>query len=61
LSYKNVLSTQVYVTIDEALFPENDQFHSATAANVKEATKLIEAGFEYVTTFNETMMFRKRK
>jgi len=28
---------------------------------VEEATKLIEQGFEYVTTFDGVMLFRKRK
>lgn len=40
---------------------ESDDYHSATASNVEEAKKLIEAGFEYVCTHNETMLFRKRK
>ena len=30
-------------------------------ANVDKAKKLIEAGFEYVGSHNETMLFRKRK
>jgi hypothetical protein len=35
--------------------------YSAVAGNVDEAKKLIEAGFEYVCSHNETMLFRKRK
>ena len=31
------------------------------ATNVQEAAKLIEAGFEYVTTFDGKMLFRKPK
>jgi hypothetical protein len=38
-----------------------DKYYSKTAKNIEEATKLIENGFEYVTTFNEIMIFRKRK
>jgi hypothetical protein len=40
---------------------ENDDYHSATAKNVEEAQKLVEAGFEYVCDFGETKLFRKRK
>jgi hypothetical protein len=40
---------------------ESDEYRSAVAANVEEAEKLIEAGFEYVCSHNETMLFRKRK
>jgi hypothetical protein len=37
-----------------------DEFYSA-AEDLLEACKLIETGFEYVTTFNSMMLFRKRK
>jgi hypothetical protein len=40
---------------------ENDDYHSATANTVQEASKLVEAGFEYVCTCNDTLLFRKRK
>lgn len=40
---------------------EGDEFHSATAETIEEAKKLVEAGFEYVCTYNDTMLFRKRK
>jgi hypothetical protein len=42
-------------------FPEENEFISATAKTVQEAQKLIENGFEYVTTFEGIMIFRKRK
>jgi integrase len=38
-----------------------DEFHSATAKTVEEATKLIEQGFEYVTEIDGAKIFRKRK
>ena len=37
------------------------EYCSAVANNVYEAKKLIEAGFEYVCSHNEAMLFRKRK
>jgi hypothetical protein len=40
---------------------EGDEYHSAIANNVDQAKKLIEAGFEYVCSHNETMLFKKRK
>jgi hypothetical protein len=40
---------------------ETDDYHSATANNVDKAKKLIEAGFEYVCTYDAAMLFRKRK
>lgn len=32
-----------------------------TATNIKEATQLIENGFEYITEIDEIKLFRKRK
>jgi hypothetical protein len=40
---------------------ENSNYHLATAKTVEEAGKLIEAGFEYVCTCNDIMLFRKPK
>jgi hypothetical protein len=40
---------------------EKESARSAIAHNVEEAKKLIEAGFEYVCSHSETMLFRKRK
>lgn len=58
LGHKNIQNTMVYTQL---IHFETDDFHSATAKTVGEAQKLIEAGFEYVCTHNETMLFRKRK
>jgi len=40
---------------------ESDEFHSATAKTIDEAGQLVEAGFEYVCTYNDVLLFRKRK
>jgi hypothetical protein len=32
-----------------------------SASNIKEATQLMETGFEYVTEIDGTKLFRKRK
>jgi len=38
-----------------------DQFTVKVASNVKEASKLIESGFEYATEIDGVKLFRKRK
>ena len=40
---------------------ESGEYHSTVAENMKEARKLIEAGFEYVCKYENKMLFRKRK
>jgi len=40
---------------------EGDGYHSAVAENLTEAQKLVEAGFEYLCTHQNHMLFRKRK
>jgi len=55
-------NTDIYITIKRAIFDErNDEFQSATAKTVEEARRLIETGFKYVCTYNDMMLFRKRK
>ena len=58
LGHKNIANTLIYTQLVEF---ESDEYCSAVANNVDEAKKLIEAGFEYVCSHNETMLFRKRK
>jgi integrase len=59
LGHKKLETSLIYTQLVN--FNEEDEFYSATAKNIQEATKLIENGFEYVTTFNDIMIFRKRK
>ena len=63
LGHRNVISTQIYINLEQALFlTESDEWICKATTNDNEATKLIEAGFEYVmTTPNGLMQFRKRK
>jgi hypothetical protein len=58
LGHKNIANTLIYTQLVEF---ERDEYCSAVANNVDEAKKLIEAGFEFVCSHNETMLFRKRK
>ena len=58
LGHKNIANTLIYTQLVEF---ESDEYCSAVANNVDEAKKLIEAGFEFVCSHNDTMLFRKRK
>jgi integrase len=58
LGHRAIKTTLIYTQL---IHFESDEFHSSTAKTVKEATQLVEAGFEYVCTYNDVMLFRKRK
>jgi len=58
LGHRSIMSTMIYTHLID--FRE-DSFHSATAKTVEEAAKLVEAGFEYVCTYEDVKLFRKRK
>jgi integrase len=59
LGHKKLETSLIYTQLVN--FNEEDEFYSATARTIQEAQKLVESGFEYVTTFNDIMLFRKRK
>ena len=62
LGHRNIQNTLIYVTIDNAIFQNTtEEFHVRTAKTVEEAIKLVEVGFEYVTTIEDAQIFRKRK
>ena len=56
LGHKNItlVNTQLVVF-------EDDDYTCRATANVKEATELIEAGYEYVCDMENVRLFRKRK
>jgi integrase len=58
LGHKKLETSLIYTQLVN--FP-NDEYHCAVAKNVDEAKALIEQGFEYITTFDGIMLFRKRK
>jgi integrase len=58
LGHKNIRSTLRYTQLIDF---GNEEFTCKVAKNLQEATKLIEAGFEYVTDVDEVKIFRKRK
>ena len=58
LGHKAIQSTLIYTHL---ITFESDEYHSAVAKTVEEAKSLIEAGFEYVCTHEDKMLFRQRK
>jgi integrase len=59
LGHKDLRTTLRYTQLLETL--ASDEYYCKTANNVKEASQLIENGFEYVTEIDGTKLFRKRK
>jgi len=59
LGYRNINNTLIYTHL--VRFDTENKFYSATAKDINEAQKLIESGFEFATTFDGLMLFRKRK
>jgi len=58
LGHKRIESTLLYTQLID--FSEHE-YACKVAENVDEAKKLVEAGFEFVTDFEEYKLFRKRK
>ncbi|MCS7115109.1 MAG: tyrosine-type recombinase/integrase [Candidatus Bathyarchaeota archaeon] len=58
LGHKKIETTLRYTQLVNF---NSDEYVCVIARTVDEAQKLIENGFEYVTTFNDVMIFRKRK
>ena len=61
LGHKNIKNTLLYVQLEEALFQGEDEYVSKVAKTEKDICALMEAGFEFVTDFQEAKIFRKRK
>jgi hypothetical protein len=58
LGHKNIKNTLIYTQL---VTFEDDDYICKAAINIKEATELIEAGFEYVCDVTQVKLFRKRK
>ena len=58
MGHRDIKTTLIYTQLIQF---EIDEFNSAVAKTVEEATQLVEAGFEYVCTYTDVMLFRKRK
>ncbi len=59
LGHRDIKTTLIYTQL---VTFESDEYDSSTAKTTKEASQLVEAGFEYIcTTPQDVMLFRKRK
>ncbi len=60
LGHKNITNTLRYTQLIQM---DDDEFITKVAKTVEEACKLVEAGYEYVTEFQDqgVKIFRKRK
>ena len=58
MGHKQIKTTLIYTQL---LNLNEDEWTCKTANNIKDATTLIEAGFEYIAEKDGTMLFRKRK
>jgi len=58
MGHKRLTTTLIYTQLIEN---ESDEYTCKVAKTIEEASGLVESGFEYVTTFEDIMIFRKRK
>ena len=58
LGHKNIKNTLIYTQL---VTFQNDDYICKVASNLKEASELIEAGYEYVCEMDNQKLFRKRK
>jgi len=58
MGHKRIDTTLIYTQLMNL---NDDEWTCRTAANITEATALIEAGFEYILEKDAIMLFRKRK
>jgi len=58
LGHRRIENTLVYTHLVDF---KDDEFVCRAAGNIKEASELIESGFEYVTEVEGVKLFRKRK
>jgi hypothetical protein len=61
LGHRNIQNTRLYVQLEDALFQGESEYISKIAKTEQEICTLIEAGFEYVTEFQGSKIFKKRK
>ena len=61
LGHKNIKNTLLYVQLEEALFQGEIDYISKVAKTQKDICYLVEAGIEYVTEFEGSKIFRRRK
>ncbi len=58
LRHKNIRNTLIYTQLTNL---NDDDYVAKTNQTTQEISKLVEAGFEYLTDINNITIFRKRK
>jgi hypothetical protein len=58
MGHKKLTTTQRYMHL---INTENDEWNCSGATTKEQAIKLIESGFQYVTTIEGVQLFKKRK
>ena len=62
LGHKTVVSTEIYINIEQALWLEGtDEWICKIAETPEEAVKLVEQNFIHVCNMEEKALFKKRK
>ena len=62
LGHKSILSTQIYINMEQAIFKSTvDEYVVKVASTMDEIVKLMEVGFEVITEFEGKKLLRKRK
>jgi len=61
LGHVNINNTLKYIHLANALSKQHDEWVCKVAKTVREATQLVESGFEFVTEMKNVNLFRKRK
>ena len=61
LEHRRLDNTLLFVHLAKGLTDFSEDYTSAVAKSIEEASKLVKSGFEYVTAFDNIMLFRKRK
>jgi hypothetical protein len=59
LGHKKIETTMLYTQL--LALEEDDEYTTAVAKTLKEATDLLEHGFQYITDMDGYKIFRKRK
>jgi integrase len=62
LGHKDIESTLVYITLEQAIFNyDTDEWTCKIATTPEQATKLIETGFTLADTIDGKHLYKKRK
>ena len=59
MGHKKIATTLIYTQLLH--INEDEEYVCKTATNIKQATNLIEVGFEYIIEMEGLKLFRKRK